>query len=142
MPRYFLGLAERVHAQMCMDANVVVLGLKGPAGVKKLTPGDGVVYYSPKTEPEGKTLQSFTAIGEVVGEDIYEYSFDAGNPIWVRNVQWHKNAADTSIRPLLEQLSWIKNPKNWGFYMRGSSREITADDYAVIASAMLGGADD
>ncbi len=140
MARYFLGIAERIHSQMCMEAGVVVLGIKGPAGVKKLSPGDHVVYYSPKTEPDGETLQAFTAIGEVVGEDIYERDFGGGHPLWVRNMEWRTDAEEASIRPLLESLSWIKKPKNWGFYMRGSSRKITGKDYAIIAGAMLGGA--
>ena len=138
MARYFLGLAERLHARMCMEAGVVVLGIKGPAGVKKLSPGDGVVYYSPKTEPDGETLQAFTAIGEVVGEDIYERSFGGDTLIWVRNMEWQPDVHEAPIRPLLEDLSWIKKPQNWGFYMRGSSREITAEDFTLISRAMGG----
>lgn len=140
MPRYFMGIAERVHARLCMEEGVVVLGIKGPSGVKNVSVGDKVIYYSPKTEPEGKTLQAFTAIGEVVGDHAYERDFDGGHTLWVRSVDWRKDATEVPIRPLLEKLSFVKNPKNWGFYMRGSKREIPAEDYAVIAGAMLGGA--
>lgn len=45
----YLGTAERIHAHACVDAGVVVLGLKGPAGVRRLKVGDKVVYYSPRS---------------------------------------------------------------------------------------------
>ena len=141
MSDHYLGIAERIHADACVTAGVCVLGLSGPSGVKKLNPGDGVIYYSPKTAPDGEVLRAFTAIGEVTGETPYERSFEgASQPLWVRDVAWRREAREVSIYDLLEQLSWIRNPKNWGFYMRGSHRAIPAEDYARIAGAMLGGA--
>ena len=139
MSRYYLGIAERNYARLCVEAGVVVLGIKGPAGVRKLSVGDGVIYYSPKTEPDGETLQCFTAIGEVTGEAPWEREFEGGTTLWVRDIAWRTEAREVPIRPLLETLSWVKNPRNWGFYMRGSSREIAGEDYAAIAGAMLGG---
>ena len=140
MAAAYLGIAERVHARACTEAGVCVLGLKGPAGVRKLNPGDKVIYYSPKTEPEGDVLRAFTAIGEVTGEGEYERQFDgASQPMWVRDVAWESDVTEVSIYDLLENLSWIKKPKNWGFYMRGAYREIPMQDYSRIAGAMLGG---
>ena len=133
-----LGIAERIHAELCKEAGVVVLGIDGPSGVRKLNPGDKVVYYSPKTAPDGEVLRSFTSIGEVVGEGEYERDLGAGRLLWVRDAAWAENPKEVSIYDLLERLSWIKKPKNWGFYMRGSHRQIPFEDYAVIAEAMLG----
>ena len=85
------------------------------------------------------TVQCFTAIGEVTGEAPWEREFPGGTVLWVRDVAWRAEAREVPIRPLLETLSWVKNPGNWGFYMRGSSREISGEDFAAIAGAMLGG---
>lgn len=140
MAAYYLGIAEKNYVEMCVERGVVVLGIDGPSGVRKLKPGDGVVYYSPKTAPDGEVLRSFTAIGEVVGESEYEMSFDSGTQLWVRNVEWKDGARQISIYDHLDALSWIKKPKNWGFYMRGSHRAIPGEDFALISGAMLGGA--
>jgi predicted RNA-binding protein len=37
---------------------------------------------------------------------------------------------------LLEELSFIKNNKRWGFYLIGGFREISKDDFGVIKKAM------
>jgi len=132
----YLGIAERIHAHMCRDRGVVVLGLDGPSGVRKLTPGDGVVYYSPRTEPDGAVLRSFTALGTVTGDSEYEMEFGSGVRLWVRACDWRADTREVSIYDLLEELSWIRKPKNWGFYMRGSHRSIPAEDFHRIAHAM------
>lgn len=136
--KHYLGIAEKVHADMCVEAGIVVLGLDGPSGVRKLNPGDGVVYYSPKIAPDGDILRSFTALGRVIGEGEYERDFDGGHRLWVRDVDWDTRVQPVSIYDLLDQLSWIKKPKNWGFYMRGSHRQIPGEDFALIYSAMRG----
>ena len=43
------------------------------APLKRMSPGDWIVYYSPKVRRDGDVLcQQFTAaIGEVVGTDVY-----------------------------------------------------------------------
>ena len=140
MTEYVLGIADRNYARLCVEAGVVVLGISGRSGVAKLSPGDKIVYYSPKTEPDGETLQRFTAIGEVTGDAPWEREFGSGTVLWCRDTDWRDDAAEVPIRPLLESLAFVKNPKNWGFYMRGSHRRIPGEDYAVLAGAMLGGA--
>ena len=138
MAAFYLGIAEKIHADMCVAEGVVVLGLGGPSGVRKLRAGDGVVYYSPKTAPDGEVLRSFTAIGRVVGDSEYERSVGGGAPLWVRDVAWRTDPDIVSIYDLLDNLSWIKKPKNWGFYMRGSHRAVPEDDYEKISAAMGG----
>lgn len=140
MAAYYLGIAEKSYVDLCTEAGVCVLGISGPSGVKKLNPGDGVIYYSPKTAPDGEVLRAFTAIGEVTGEGEYERDFGSGTLLWCRNVAWRGEAREVSIYDHLDGLSWIKKPKNWGFYMRGSHRAIPGEDFARLSGAMLGGA--
>ncbi|WP_419802824.1 hypothetical protein [Mucilaginibacter sp.] len=44
--------------------------------------------------------------------------------------------AETEIRPLLGQLSFIKNKKKWGFYLISGFWELSKEDFEVIKSAM------
>ena len=138
MAAHYLGIAEKIHVDLVVDAGVVVLGLKGPNGVRKLRPGDGVIYYSPKTAPDGEVLRSFTAVGTVLGDMEYERDFPSGTKLWVRAVDWHPVVGDVSIYDLLKDLSWIKKPKNWGFYMRGAHRAIPEADFNLISKRLRG----
>ena len=137
---YFVGLAERVHVDMMRSDGVVVLGIKNDAGMRRTKPGDRVVYYSPKEAPDGAPLRSFTGLAEVVGVTPFEWPGE--NPtIWARRADWIGHAKDVPIKLLLESLDFIKNPANWGFYLRGSYRKIGGRDYARISEAMGGGGD-
>ena len=48
------------------------------------------------------------------------------------------NATDVSIRPLLEQLSFIKDKNKWSYVFRFGHLEIAKADFELIASKILG----
>ena len=45
---------------------------------------------------------------------------------------------DVSIRPLVERLSFIRDPKRWGYAFRFGHLEMSREDFELIASQMLG----
>ncbi len=137
---YFVGLADRFHVDMMRSDGVVVLGIRNDAGVRRVKPGDRVAYYSPKEAPDGPPLRAFTGLAEVAGGGPFMWPKDEPE-IWARRADWLEHAVDVPIRVLLESLEFIRNPKNWGFYLRGSYREIGGGDHALISRAMMGGAD-
>ena len=47
-----------------------------------------------------------------------------------------EDVSPVPIRPLLEELSFITDPKRWGFPFRRGLFEIDASDMAVVAGAM------
>lgn len=94
------------------------------------------MFYSSKNNFEnGKPLQKFTAIGQVVDEEPYQPNANENFKPYRRNVEF-KKVKETEIRPLLEQLTFIKNKKSWGFYLISGFREISKEDFNVIKSAM------
>ena len=54
---------------------------------------------------------------------------------WRRPAKYF-SAHDADVYPLLETLSFVKSPKNWGMAFHRSLFEINADDFARIADAM------
>jgi len=52
-----------------------------------------------------------------------------------RNVHY-KKWKEVEIRPLIENLSFIKNKKNWGFYLISGFREISNEDFEIIKNVM------
>ena len=63
--RYWLGVASRDHVKTGVAGGFCQLshGKSGP--LMRIRPGDGIVYYSPRTEMRGgDPVQGFTAIGD------------------------------------------------------------------------------
>lgn len=109
-------------------------GKAGP--LRRLTPGDGFIYYSPTIRMGGKdALRCFTAIGRV-GQGA-PYTFDMGNGFVPhrRDIDWWPSR-EAPIAPLLPLLSFSCNGQNWGYRMRMGLFEITEEDFDLIATAM------
>ncbi|WP_242604602.1 EVE domain-containing protein [Legionella fairfieldensis] len=79
-----------------------------------MKPNDWVVYYSPTVTFGGKELQSFTALGQIKEKEPYQVDMGNGFCPFRRDVLW-LDAQEALITPLLEQLDFTKNKKNWGY---------------------------
>jgi hypothetical protein len=106
--------------------------------LKRMAVGDWIVYYSPKVMFEETTpCQQFTAIGEVVGAEVYPFEMFPGFVPNRRDIRFLK-ATDAPIRTILKQLSFIKDKSKWGYAFRFGHLEIPQADFALIAKQMLG----
>jgi hypothetical protein len=98
--------------------------------------GDWLIYYSPRTEMDGGApLQAFTAIGRVTGTTVYEHAMSADFVPHRRDVAYLPCRA-APIAPLVTRLSFVRDPKRWGFALRRGVLPLTAADFALIAGAM------
>lgn len=104
--------------------------------LRRLSPGDHVVYYSPTQMFRGQDkLQAFTAIG-VVSEGVpYQADMGTGFRPFRRDVKWAE-AQHVPIRPLLSQLDFASKGKYWGYWFRFGLFQIDRRDFEVIACAM------
>jgi hypothetical protein len=110
-------------------------GLEG-APLKRIHPGDGVVYYSPTNALRSKDkLQSFTAIGIVKDGVPYQVDMGGGFCPFRRDVNW-RTAEEAPIKPLIGSLQFTAANSNWGFQLRFGLFEISEHDMAMIAAAM------
>ncbi len=107
------------------------------APLKRIRPGDSVVYYSPAEAMGSKTrLQAFTAIGVVKPGEPYQVDMGAGFQPFRRDVCWF-DAREISILPLLAQLEFSAGKKNWGYPFRFGLFQISDHDMQIITSAMM-----
>ena len=123
----------------------VLLGVKGgftqaghgkSSGLKKLSLGDYIVFYSPKTSlNNGEALQKFTAIGKIIDDEPYQAEMNPSFHPWRRNVNFLK-CEQVSIKPLIEKLDFIKDKKKWGYSFRFGLFSIPQNDFELIAEAM------
>lgn len=134
--KYYLIAASKDHVLKGFEKGFAQAGHGRKDYISKPAKGDKIVYYSAKDKFEnGTPLQKFTAMGKVTDDEVYQPDIKSGFKPYRRNVQFYK-VKETSIRPLIDQLSFIKNKKRWGFYLISGFREIPKEDYELIEKAM------
>lgn len=136
LSRYWIGVASRDHVHKGMEGGFCQLchGKNNP--LKRLNPGDWIVYYSPRTAIDGgETVQAFTAIGQILQGEPYACDMGNGFIPYRRDVQFIP-AQEAPIRSLLDRLSFIKNKQSWGYVFRLGLIEIPASDFLEIAAVM------
>jgi hypothetical protein len=123
------------HAQGFMQ---VCHGKAAP--LRRISPGDSVVYYSPTAifganKKAADKLQKFTAIGIAKERTPYQVEMYPGFLPFRRDVAWH-SSQPASILPLLDQLEFSRDSRNWGYQFRFGLFEISEHDMQLIATAM------
>jgi len=106
------------------------------SGLKRLSAGDSLVFYSPKTSlHDGTPLRAFTAIGRVADDELYQVEMAPGFVPWRRNVEFAA-CVETPIAPLIDELTFIKDKRRWGYVFRFGLFEIPCSDFERIKAAM------
>ena len=136
MPKYWIGVASRDHARAGEAGGFCQLGHGKHAPVKRLAPGDGIVYYAPRERlGEGDPVQAFVTIGRIRPGEAYLATQSEMFQPWRRDVDY-LGCVEAPIRPLLGELSFTRNSPNWGYAFRRSSFTIPREDFLTIAGAM------
>jgi hypothetical protein len=135
MSRNWVAVASAEHVRLGRSQGFMQVCHGKAAPLKRVQPGDGVVYYSPTSIFRGDDrLQSFTAIGVVRDGAPYQVDMDGGFSPFRRDVNW-RVAAEVPIKPLVGRLQFTTG-RNWGFQLRFGLFEISGHDMAMIAEAM------
>ena len=136
MQNYWIGVASADHvARGRADGFMQVCHGKA-APLRRIKPGDGVVYYSPtQVFRAADGLQTFTAIGFARDHLPYQVDMGQGFTPYRRDVAWVP-ATPALIRPLLDRLDLTRGVRNWGYGFRFGLLAITPDDFATIGRTM------
>lgn len=133
---YWIGVASKEHVIKGIEQGFCQLCHGKSNLLKRLSPDDWLVYYSPRTTMNGgEVVQAFTAIGQILNRE--PYCFDTGNGFvtYRRDIQFVA-ARETPSRPMLNELSFLKNKQSWGYVFRFGLFEIPGGDFEQIARAM------
>ena len=129
-----MGVASREHVLAAVRGGFAQLSHGKAAPIKRLKPGDRILFYSPREGMrEGKPVQAFTAIGEVLEGEPRQVS-EAFRP-FRRDVRYF-DAREAPIGPLLAHLSFSHGVAAWGQVFRRGAFRIERADYRTIAVAM------
>jgi hypothetical protein len=135
MSKNWVAVASAEHVRIGRSKGFMQVCHGKAAPLRRVHPGDGVVYYSPTSAFQGKDrLQSFTAIGVVKDGSPYQATTGGFYP-FRRDVSW-RAAEEAPIKPLIERLQFTTAKSNWGFQLRFGLFEISEHDMAMIAAAM------
>lgn len=135
--KYWIILASADHVQRGVNDGIAQAGhgKKGP--LKRMRAGDYIIYYSGKRfYTQNEKCQKFTAIGKVKDDFIYQIEVNKDFHPYRRNIEFYQSES-ISILPLVEDLSFIKNKKKWGYPFRFGFFEINQDDFSLISSKMI-----
>jgi len=137
---HWIGVVSRSHVQLGVEGGFIQLNHGKKAPLQRLHAGDGLAIYSPKTAyPDGEPLQSFTAIGSVTSGDIYQVEMGPDFKPYRVDVEF-LSCREAPIRPLIDELSFIKSKTHWGAAFRFGLLKVPADDFLLIVEAMGCGA--
>jgi hypothetical protein len=136
--RYWIGVASRNHVERGVEGGFSQLCHGKASPLRRMAVGDWLIYYSPKEIMGGDVpCQQFTAIGQVVGGEIYPFRMFPDFVPYRRDVHFLM-ARDVPIHRLIGDLSFIKDKRHWGYAFRFGHLEISRSDFQLIAHAMLG----
>jgi EVE domain len=136
MTQHWIAVASADHVRRGLKGGFMQVSHGKLAPLKKIAPGDRVAYYSP-TEIYGNKdqFQSFTAIGTVREGEPYSFDMGDGFVPCRRDVEWDE-ANEAPIHPLLDRLEFTAGKRNWGYQLRFGLFKVSADDFAIVESAM------
>lgn len=136
MMNHWIAVASASHVRIGRAQGFAQVnhGKSGP--LRRMQPGDRIAYYSP-TEVFGTKVpfRQFTAIGQVKpGEPYQGVMADDFTPLR-RDVAWDAGQ-EVPIAPLLDQLDFTRDNRNWGYQLRFGLFQISAHDVDLISRAM------
>jgi hypothetical protein len=133
--KYWINTITKEHVLGGIEGGFTQANHGSDRVLKKLQNGDAMLFYSGKNSfDDTEPYQKFTALGIVVDDIPYQVTTtDTFHP-FRRNLQF-LTIEEAAIRPMIHELSFIKDPKHWGFpFMRGLF-EIPKKDFEIIARA-------
>jgi predicted RNA-binding protein len=135
--KYWIIVASKDHLQRGLEGGFIQANHGKAAPLKRMKPGDWVLFYSPKLEYEkAEKYQHFTAIAQISDDRIYQHDMGDGFVPFRRNVRFLP-ASDVPIRPLIDVLTFIKDKSHWGAPFRFGTLQIPEEDFTLIAKGML-----
>ncbi|TPL04206.1 MULTISPECIES: EVE domain-containing protein [unclassified Mesorhizobium] len=136
MSAFWVAVASAEHVRIGRKNGFMQVNHGKAAPLRRIKPGDGIVYYSPSTVFDEKDgLQSFTAIGTVRQGEVYEGVMGGGFTPARRDVDWC-DAEEAAVKPLLGRLDFTAGKPNWGYQLRFGLFEISEHDFRLIGGAM------
>jgi hypothetical protein len=135
--KYWVATISKEHTQRGVNGNFIQVCHGKQAPLKRMKKGDYLLVYSSKQTFEGnEKCQSFTALGQVIDDEVYPFQMSENFKPFRRNIKFIE-CLETPILPLINELEFIPNKKSWGYPFRFGFFEIKENDFNRITSKMM-----
>jgi EVE domain len=135
--KYWVATVSKEHTMRGVAGSFIQVCHGKQAPLKRMKKRDYIIVYSSKITIEGKEkCQSFTAIGQVKDDEVYQFQMTENFKPFRRNIEF-LGCLESSIIPLINDLEFIPNKKSWGYPFRFGFFEIKEKDFNLIASKIL-----
>jgi hypothetical protein len=132
---YWIGVVSKDHVDVGVAGAFAQVNHGKASPLERMHAGDGFAFYSPRTQyPNGEPLQAFTAIGRIRDGKVYQATMGDFHPFRL-DVDFFP-AQTAPVRPLIDDLSFIRSKKHWGAAFRFGVLRVPEADFALIAAAM------
>ncbi len=106
------------------------------APMKRMKPGDFIIFYSPKLRFQGREpYKKFSAVARVKEGEVYQATMGGGFRPFRRDVEFLP-CEEADIQPLIERLTFIRKKESWGFVFRFGFFEIPRRDFETVFKKM------
>lgn len=134
--QYWVVVASRDHALSGVAQEIVQANHGKEAPLKRMQPGDRILLYAPKRAYSGKEpLQQFVGLGTVADGEVFQADVSPDFRPFRRRATYEP-VTETPIQPLIDQLTFIKNKKSWGYPFRFGCFTIEQPDFALIETTL------
>ena len=134
--QFWIGTVSKEHVERGKAGGFAQVCHGKCSPLKRMHPGDILVYYSPQLKFSEKTpYQCFTALGVVADKESYQVEMTPDFHPYRRDIHYLKTV-DAPIKPLLSELNFMRDKTKWGFVFRFGILKITQEDFVKIAQAM------
>ena len=134
--KYWINTVSKDHVLKGIEGGFTQADHGKNTRLKQISKDDYIIFYSPKTKLNGgEKLQSFTAICKITDSIPYRVEMTPDFHPWRRNAEFFK-CSEIQIKQMLDELSFIKDKKHWGFPFRRGLFSISKNDFDVISKAM------
>lgn len=133
--RYWMGVVSQSHVARGVAGGFAQLCHGKAAPLRKMNPGDWLIYYSPTTEFGEKTpLRAFTALGQVVEAPVYTFDMGDGFVPFRRDLRYEE-VRPVPLATLMGRLH-LTAKAGWGMSLRRGHLALDAHDFQLISAAL------
>jgi hypothetical protein len=132
----WIAVACRAHVRRGMELGIMQVchGKAGP--LRRIKAGDRVAYYSPtETVASGEKVQSFTALGQALDDQVYQVDMGGGFRPFRRRVRYLETQP-IPVRLLLDRPGFALAGRSWGAKLRYGLLAIDAASMDMLAEEM------
>jgi hypothetical protein len=134
--KFWIGTVSKEHVERGKASGFAQLCHGKQSPLKRMQPGDILIYYSPNERyGEKSPYQCFTALGVIIDRPVYQIEMSSDFIPYRRDVRYLQTI-DAPIKPLIPQLSFIRDKNKWGYVFRFGVLQISCADFIFIAESM------